>query len=89
MADLERFTPKGKPVIYTGALVELYNWRNHEQVHEIHGIIELEKICVLIAENLCNLGTYWIIEISLVLCSAHVALRDQDKVMFYINNYIN
>ena len=25
VADLERFTPKGKPVTYTGALVELYN----------------------------------------------------------------
>ncbi len=25
MADPEQFTPKGKPVTYTGALVELYN----------------------------------------------------------------
>ena len=25
VADPERFTPKGKPVIYTGAFVELYN----------------------------------------------------------------
>ncbi len=33
VADPERFTLKGKPVIYTGAFVELYNWRNRGQVH--------------------------------------------------------
>ncbi len=88
MANLERLTPKDKPVIYTGALVELYNWRNYGQVYEIHGMTELEKMRTLIAENLRNLGAHRIIEISLILRSAHVIPRDQDKVVFYINNYI-
>ncbi len=89
VADPERFTPKGKPVKYTGALVEFYNWRNRRQVYEIHGIIELEKMRILFAENLCNLGIYWIIKISLVLRSTHVVPKNQDKVIFYVNNYIN
>ncbi len=42
-----------------------------------------------ITKNLCNLGAYRIIEISLVLGSAYMVSTDQDKVVFYINNYIN
>ncbi len=89
VADPERFTPKGKPHTYTGALVEPYNCRNCGQVHEIHGMIELKKMCASIAENPRNLGAHRIIEISLVLCSAYVVPRDQDKVVFYVNNYID
>ena len=76
VADPERFTPKGKPVTYTGAFVELYNWRNSGQVYKIHGMIELEKMRALTAENPCNLGAHRIIKISLVLRNAHVVLRD-------------
>lgn len=89
VADPERFTLKGKPVTYTGAFVELYNWTNREQVHEIHGMIELEKMRAWTVENPRNLGAYRIIEISSVLRSAHVVPRNQDKVMFYVNNYID
>ncbi len=89
VADRERFTPKGKPVTYTGALVELYNWRNRGQVHEIHGMIKLEKIRASIAENPRNLSAHRIIEIFSVLHRAQVVPRDQDKVVFYVNNYID
>ena len=54
MVDLEQFTPKSKLVIYTKALVELYNWKNRRQVHEIYGMVELEKMRALIAKNLRN-----------------------------------
>ena len=89
MADPEWFTLKGKPVIYTRAFVELYNWRNHKQVHEIYEIIKLEKMRASIAENLRNLGAYWMMKILSILHSAHVVPRDQDKFVFYINNYID
>ena len=52
-------------------------------------MVELEKIRVLITKNLRNLGACRIIEISLVLHSIHVVPRDQDKAVFYVNNYIN
>ena len=41
------------------------------------------------AENPRNLGAHRIIEVSLVLRSAHVVPRDQDRMVFYVNNYID
>ena len=89
VADPERFTAKGKPITYTGAFVELYKWRNRGQVHEIHEMVELDKWHASTAENPCNLGAHRIIEVSLVLRSAHVVPRDQDRMVFYVNNYID
>ena len=51
-------------------------------------MIEFEKMRALTAENSRNLDAYQIIEISLVLLSAYVVPRDQDKFVFYVNNYI-
>ncbi len=42
-----------------------------------------------IVENPRNLVAYRIIEISSILRSAYVVPRDQDKVVFYVNNYID
>ena len=89
MADPEQFTLNGKPVTYTGAFVELYNWRNRGQVHEIHGMIELEKMRASTIENSRNLGAHRIIEISSVLCNAHMVPRNQDKFLIYVSNYID
>ena len=52
-------------------------------------MVELEKMHALIAKNFHNFDTYWIIKIFLVLRSVYMVFRDQDKVIFYINNYIN
>lgn len=89
MADSEQFTLKSKPVTYTEAFVKLYNWRNHRKVHEIHEMIELKKMYALTAKNSYNLGVYRIIEILLVLYSTYIIPRDQARVMFDINNYID
>ena len=59
------------------------------QVHEIHGMFELEKMCALITKNSHNFDACQIMEISSVQRSAYVVLRNQDKVEFYVNNYIN
>ena len=87
VANPEQFTSKYKLVTYTGTFVELYNWRNRGQVHEIHVMIKLEKMRALTVENLRNLSAHRIIEISSVLRRAHVIPRDQDKFVFYVNNY--
>ena len=89
MVDQEWFTVKGKPVTYIEAFVKFYNWRNRRQVHEIHGMIELERIRALTIENPRNLGTHWMVEISSVLHSAYLLPRNQDRFVFYVNNYIN
>lgn len=41
------------------------------------------------AENLYNLDIYYIIEISWILYSIYVIPKDQDRFVFYVNNYIN
>ncbi len=46
-------------------------------------------MCVLITKNPRNLDTHQIIEISLVLRNTHIVFKNQDKIVFYINNYIN
>ena len=89
MANLKLFILKNKLVIYIRKFVELYNKRNCRQVHEIYGIMELEKMRASIIENSHNLGTDWMIEILLVLHNANIVPRDQDRFVFYINNYIN
>ena len=52
-------------------------------------MIELEKIHTSNAENPCNFNIHQFIEILLVLQSAHIVPRDQDKFVFYVNNYID
>ena len=52
-------------------------------------MIEFEKMHISTTKNLHNLNIDQIIEISLVLYSAHVIPRDQDKFVFYVNNYID
>ncbi len=52
-------------------------------------MIELEKMCALIAENPRKLNAHWIIEIFSILRSAHIVPRDKNKIVFYINNYID
>ncbi len=52
-------------------------------------MIELEKMRTLIVKNPRNLNTHRIIEISLVLCNAHMVPRNEDMVVFYVNNYID
>ena len=52
-------------------------------------MIEFKKLRALTMENSHKFSTYWIIKISSVLCIIHIVPRDQDKFMFYINNYID
>ena len=89
VADPKRFTAKGKPIIYTWAFVELYKWRNRRQVHEIYRMVELDKWHASTAENPRNLAAHRIIEVSSILRNAHVVPRDQDRMVFYFNNYID
>lgn len=42
-----------------------------------------------IIKNSYNFSAHQIIEISLVSGSTYIIPRDPDKVIFYVNNYIN
>ena len=89
MADAECFIPKDKPVSYIGVFIKLYKWKNHAQVYEIHRMVKLKKMRTLTMENPRNLDVHQIIEISLILHSAYAVFKDQNKFVFYVNNYID
>ena len=52
-------------------------------------MVEIDKWHILTAENLYNLDAHHIIEVSLILRSAYIIPRDQNKMVFYVNNYID
>ena len=52
-------------------------------------MIKFEKMYALTAKNPYNLSAHWIIKISSVLRSTYMVLKDQNKYVFYINNYID
>ena len=52
-------------------------------------MVEFEKIRTLITKNPYNFSACRIIKIFSILHNAHVVPRDQDKVVFYINNSID
>ncbi len=76
IADSKQFTDKSKSITYIRAFVELYNRRNRRQVHEIYGIVEFGKMHTLMAKYPHNLGAYYIIEISSILCNAYIVPRN-------------
>lgn len=80
---------QNKPVIYMWTLVMFENWRNREQVYEMSMMIELEIMYTSITKNPYNLDAHLIIKIFLVLCSTHMVSKDQKKIVFYVNNYLD
>lgn len=70
-------------------MLEMYNWRNSELVHQTHGMVELENYQISKAENSLNLGAHRFYKISKVLRNAHVVARDIDGNIFYVNNHID
>lgn len=86
---LDRFTAKNKLITYIRAFVELYNWKNREQVYKIYRMVELEKWRFLTVKYPHSLSAYQIVEILTILHNAYVVLRDQDENIFYVNNYID
>lgn len=52
-------------------------------------MVELKSWRTLIIQNPYILGAYCIIKISFVLHSADIVPKDQEKTVFYINNYID
>ena len=89
IADLKSFTNKNKLIIFIRAFIKLYNLKNRRQVHKFYRIVEFEKMYILMAKHLCNLAAYYIVKISLILRTAYIISKNQKKIVFYVNNYIN
>ena len=79
---------KGAPVQYTGALINLLRLRNNEQVHSVHGMVEVEDWPEVRTQNPRNIGHRCFFNMSTVLRSAHIIPTDNTSV-YYINNYVD
>lgn len=87
--DLEQLSAKDKSIIYIKVFIKLYNQENYEQVHKIYKIIESKNQHTSTAENPLNFSVYYIVKISSILCSTYIILKNQKKIKFYVNNYID
>lgn len=52
-------------------------------------MMKLEKIYIVTAKNFCNLSISQIIKILLILFNIYIVFKDENKLMFYIPNYID
>ena len=41
------------------------------------------------AKHLRNLSAYYIVKISLILRNAYIVSKNQEKIVIYVNNYID
>ena len=78
---------KNKPVTYTAALVELFRWRNGGQVHNTHGMFEVEKWPASSSSRPRNLGPLRFYETQSVINCAHLVPADVLGTRFYVNNW--
>ena len=74
---------------YTGALIELFKWRNRGQVHPTYGMFEVERWPSNGSTQPCNLGAVRFYKIPTVIHCAHLVPADALASKFYVNNWVN
>lgn len=67
VTDPQQLNQKGKPMIYTRAFIEIYNWCYRGLVHKTHEMVKLDKYLILRIEHLLNLDSQQFYKISEVL----------------------
>jgi hypothetical protein len=92
--DLERPGTDGKPMCYTGALVDLLVPRNRGRPHVIHGMVEVQDWPKIDLSTSRKLGGRRFYALPTILRSAHVVpaafkLTIQGLNIFYVNNFID
>ena len=89
VVDSVRQDSRGKAPRYTGALIELFKWRNGGRVHATHGMFEVEKWPASSSGSLRNLGPLRFYPISTVINTAHLVPTNVSASKFYVNNWVN
>ncbi len=91
VVDIGRCDPSGKPLRYSGSMVELWRPRNHGRPDIIHGMIEVEKVHLSQPLNSVSQAPRKIFDMCHILRSVHLvpARREANHEVCYINNYID
>lgn len=79
----------GKLVEYTGAFIDVLQWRNDGIPHDIHGLIEADRASLGRWPDQRRLGSRQFWDLTVIKRSAHVLPSDEFDKSFYINNYID
>ena len=80
---------KNKPLKYTGAFIELFKWRNQGQIHETHGMLEVESWPLNNIRKSRMLNARRFYEISNIIHCAHVVPAGESSSIFYVNYWID
>lgn len=57
VADPKRLNRRKKPMIYTKAFVEIYNWQKERLIYETYKMVKFEKYSISEVENPLNLNS--------------------------------
>ena len=80
----------GQSLRYIGALVDLFQLRNQGRHHDVHGMIEVQRV---VRDRACRhrtLGHRRFYRLDLIHRSAHLVPIDRDKpAAYYVNPYID
>lgn len=94
VADPLRQDHRGKPIQYTGALVDLYKPLNQGHPHAVHGMIEMRKWPEHASKSPQSIGGRRFYTLSTILQSVHVvpasigkARTGKGGAIYYINNF--
>ena len=84
--DPERWTEKGKPAMYAGALLELL-WLRSRGIDKTTGMLELQPWLISTAINPRMLRAIRFYAMLAILQSVHVVPDDRNG--YYVNNYVD
>lgn len=87
--DTHRYDVNGESVQYTGALIDALKWRRGGEPHDMHGMIEAERVSRGRWPDSRRLGSRQLWDLATIRRSAHVVPTDEEDSSFYINNYID
>lgn len=74
---------------YTRAMVELFQWKDHGNIHPTHGMVEVERWRDPTSLNPRILTNRKVILLPNIVRSAHVVPAGPNPTFWYINNYID
>lgn len=80
---------KKNTLMYTRTFILIYHWRYEKQVHEIYGMVKLQKYSISRVENFLNLGSHQFYKVYEVFQNAYIIIRNTKNNTFHFNHYIN
>lgn len=89
IANREYFSFQSKTVTYIGVFFEFFNQSNYRQVYVINKRVGIKEMYSLTRKKFFKIYVYQIIEIFFALNYPYIISKNQEKLIFYLNNHID